>query len=220
MGGTKSGNGAPRDLELALLALVLAFGLVSLSRARVGAGARALAACAGGAACVAPALTLSLTLRFEFQTRARPLPCAISVRERPRDNRLRLLLQNIRVARAARRLVRGLDQEPGLLLLAGSAVHAHEMPAAVQLLAFEPESRDGPSCSPCADRPPETTAPRSQIITVPPPYWPFGIVPSKSLYSIGWSSTWIASRFSPGTRLGPRVTAQLFITPSSSSRKS
>ena len=39
-------------------------------------------------------------------------------------------------------------------------------------------------------------------------------------YSIGWSSVWTAKRFSPGTRLGPRVTAQLFRTPSSSSRKS
>ncbi len=62
--------------------------------------------------------------------------------------------------------------------------------------------------------------PRSQISTVPPPYWPFGIVPSNALYSIGWSSTSTASRFSPGTRLGPRVTAQLFMTPSSSRRRS
>ena len=40
--------------------------------------------------------------------------------------------------------------------------------------------------------------PRSQIITVPPPYSPFGMVPSNVLYSIGWSSTCTASRFSPG----------------------
>ena len=39
-------------------------------------------------------------------------------------------------------------------------------------------------------------------------------------YSRGWSSTCTASRFSPGSRLGPRVTAQLFRTPSSSRRKS
>src|SRR5262249_37749742 len=54
---------------------------------------------------------------------------------------------------------------------------------------------------------------RETMSTVPPPYSPCGMVPSKVLYSIGWSSTWTARRFSPGTRLGPRVTAQLFITP-------
>ena len=36
----------------------------------------------------------------------------------------------------------------------------------------------------------------------------------------GWSSVRTASRLSSGLRLGPRVTAQLFSTPSSSSRKS
>ena len=51
-------------------------------------------------------------------------------------------------------------------------------------------------------------------MTEPPPYSPSAIVPSKSAYSSGWSSTATASRFSPGTRLGPRVTAQLFRTPS------
>ena len=55
---------------------------------------------------------------------------------------------------------------------------------------------------------------------VPPPYSPFGITPSKVRYSSGWSSVCTARRFSPGTRLGPRVTAQLFSTPSSSSLRS
>ena len=55
---------------------------------------------------------------------------------------------------------------------------------------------------------------------VPPPYSPFGITPSKVRYSSGWSSVWTARRFSLGTRLGPRVTAQLFRTPSSSRRRS
>jgi hypothetical protein len=32
--------------------------------------------------------------------------------------------------------------------------------------------------------------PRSQISTVPAPYWPLGISPSNFAYSIGWSSTW------------------------------
>src|SRR3954468_8307797 len=45
---------------------------------------------------------------------------------------------------------------------------------------------------------------------VPPPYSPFGITPSKVRYSIGWSSVWTESRFSPGTRLGPRELVELF----------
>ncbi len=62
--------------------------------------------------------------------------------------------------------------------------------------------------------------PRSQRSTEPPPYWPFGILPSKDPYSSGWSSTSTARRFSPGSRLGPLGTAQLLSTPSSSRRKS
>ena len=77
-----------------------------------------------------------------------------------------------------------------------------------------------PLASPLCGSPSGVQWPRSQIITVPPPYSPCGMVPSKVLYSTGWSSTWTARRFSPGSRLGPRVTAQLFITPSSSSRRS
>src|SRR5262249_30396922 len=41
--------------------------------------------------------------------------------------------------RAARVLVLGFDQKPRLLFLSCSAVHAHEMPASVQLLAIEAE---------------------------------------------------------------------------------
>src|SRR4051794_6062735 len=47
-----------------------------------------------------------------------------------------------------------------------------------------------------------------------------GMVPSKVLYEMGWSSTSIANRRTLGSRLGPFGTAQDFITPSSSSRKS
>ena len=39
-----------------------------------------------------------------------------------------------------------------------------------------------------------TNVPQSQTITSPAPYWPRGITPSKSKYSIGWSSTWTAIR--------------------------
>ena len=60
----------------------------------------------------------------------------------------------------------------------------------------------------------------SQTITSPPPYSPAGITPSKSRYSIGWSSTWIALRRAFGSSVGPRGTAQLASTPSISNRRS
>src|SRR6266487_2434749 len=46
------------------------------------------------------------------------------------------------------------------------------------------------------------------------------MIPSKSPYSMGWSSTWTASRLSAGSRDGPLGTAHDFNTPSSSSRRS
>jgi hypothetical protein len=41
--------------------------------------------------------------------------------------------------------------------------------------------------------------PRSQSTTVPPPYSPAGMMPSKSPYSSGWSSVCMASRLSAGS---------------------
>src|SRR4051794_10000748 len=49
------------------------------------------------------------------------------------------------------------------------------------------------------------------MITVSPSYW---------LWAIPWSSTWIAMRLTAGSSVGPLGTAQDFITPSTSSRKS
>ena len=62
--------------------------------------------------------------------------------------------------------------------------------------------------------------PLSQISTVPPPYWPFGISPSNLPYSSGWSSTWTASALSPGASGTPFGTAQEASAPLRSSRKS
>src|SRR6201999_436503 len=62
--------------------------------------------------------------------------------------------------------------------------------------------------------------PVSHTITSPPPYWPDGMTPSKSRYSIGWSSTWIAACFTSESRVGPLGTAQLASTPSISNRRS
>src|SRR4029453_16499725 len=44
--------------------------------------------------------------------------------------------------------------------------------------------------------------------------------PSNSVYEMGWSSVRTASRFSAGSRLGPRVTAQLGRKPSRSGGRS
>ena len=62
--------------------------------------------------------------------------------------------------------------------------------------------------------------PQSQTITSPAPYCFDGITPSKSKYSIGWSSTWTAIRLIDESRVRPLGTAQLTRTPSISSRKS
>src|SRR5438552_9738233 len=62
--------------------------------------------------------------------------------------------------------------------------------------------------------------PMSQTMTVPPPYSPSGITPSKRAYPRGWSSTAIARRLSAGLSDGPFGTAQDTRTPPASRRKS
>src|SRR5688500_15727718 len=62
--------------------------------------------------------------------------------------------------------------------------------------------------------------PASQMVTCPPPYSPAAIVPEKDAYSRGWSSVGTASRLRPADVGGPFGTAQLFRTPSRSSRRS
>src|ERR1700685_2492134 len=155
-------------------------------------------------------------------------------------DRQRLLFEDIFAARPARRLVLALDEQPVV-----AALLPPRRPASSFLLMSSKLSRRSfgrarsrtrcqrpcnfspsrsnvrwPLASPLCGSPSGIQWPRSQIITVPPPYSPCGMVPSNALYSTGWSSTWTARRFSPGSRLGPRVTAQLFMTPSSSSRRS
>src|SRR4051812_35856650 len=56
--------------------------------------------------------------------------------------------------------------------------------------------------------------------TSPPPYSPAAIVPLNEAYSSGWSSVGTASRLAPCSVGGPFGTAQLFRTPSRSSRRS
>src|SRR4051794_41470216 len=58
------------------------------------------------------------------------------------------------------------------------------------------------------------------MVTRPPPYSPAAIVPSNDAYSSGWSSVGTARRLTPGSSGGALGTAQLFRTPSRSSRRS
>ena len=62
--------------------------------------------------------------------------------------------------------------------------------------------------------------PQSQTMTSPAPYCFAGMTPSKSKYSIGWSSTWTAIRRIDGSSVGPLGTAHETSTPSISRRKS
>ena len=62
--------------------------------------------------------------------------------------------------------------------------------------------------------------PQSQTMTSPAPYCWAGITPSKSKYSIGWSSTWTAMRRIAESWVGPLGTAHEASTPSISRRKS
>src|SRR5215218_10682878 len=58
------------------------------------------------------------------------------------------------------------------------------------------------------------------MVTCPPPYSPAAMSPANDAYSSGWSSVGTASRFRPCDVGGPLGTAQLFRTPSRSSRRS
>ena len=62
--------------------------------------------------------------------------------------------------------------------------------------------------------------PKSQTMTVPPPYSPSGMVPSNAAYSRGWSSVLTARRLSAGSSDGPFGTAHDLSTPFNSSRRS
>jgi hypothetical protein len=90
---------------------------------------------------------------------------------------------------------------------------------------FWPSRRNLSSPSVMARRPSGVSAsachvPQSQTMTSPAPYWPLGITPSNSRYSMGWSSTWTAMRRAPASIVGPRGTAHETRTPSISRRKS
>ncbi len=87
------------------------------------------------------------------------------------------------VRRLGRGIVALLDQQPVLALFAAAPVrarpHADQRPAALHALAVD-EKCSMPAFSPSAGSCSGSQLPRSHIITVPPPYSPCGIVPSKS----------------------------------------
>ena len=128
-------------------------------------------------------LTFSATDLFDCHT-ASPSAAAIFSIVRPLTTDFGFSSRMSGSLRAARGLVLGLDQQPVVALLAAPPVHPHQMPAAGQLLAVEREFE-------MALRQPLVRiefglhVPRSQISTVPPPYWSFGMVPSNALYSTG-----------------------------------
>src|SRR5262249_54797962 len=144
----------------------------------------ALARCRDAPAFTAPALTLSLTPRLECQTRLRPLPSAISGMERPlttesgissstsasfalrAHSSFDLISSQLSFVSWGRRCMRTRCQLP--CSFSPSSVK-------VRLPFLRPRCGSSSGCQ----------RPRSQIITVPPPYSPCGIVPSNSLYSIG-----------------------------------
>ena len=82
-------------------------------------------------------------------------------------------------------LVVFLDQQPVRLgLVRRPSAHAHQHPFALQFLAMKDELEialgQASSASPIGSQ-----VPSSHSITVPPPYWPLGMVPSKPPYSMG-----------------------------------
>lgn len=109
-----------------------------------------------------------------------------------------------------RRSIDVLDQQPGFLSAVLRAADAGERVPAVQLAAVQPE-RGVPLLQRIGEGMPRPSwpvvasryVPWSQMITVPPPYSPCGIVPSKSRCSSGWSSVGVAKRLSCPVRRTP-----------------
>src|SRR5215207_943402 len=134
-----------------------------------------------------------------------------------RQDRGGFLVRDLGLCRRAGELVVALNEQPLLLLLVRARAHAHEVPAALQPLPIEREIEMalGIALPRVALRPPAALVPHDH-----------GAAAVFSLRDHAlegqvfhrWSSVCTESRFSPGIRLGPRVTAQLFRTPSSSRR--
>ncbi len=149
-----------------------------------------------------------------------PLPAAISAMERPVVTEFGLFFQNILGARRARRVVLRLDQQPIVVTLVIPLAHAHQVPAAVQLLAVKSELQMtlGIPFVRIADGLPRAAVPdhdgAAAIFALRDGALEAVVVDRMILDMDG------EPLFARESRLGPRVTAQLFMTPSSSSRRS
>ena len=110
---------------------------------------------------------------------ALPLPAAICSMRAAGGDRAILVEDVVRLA-LSRIFVAMLDQQPVGALAAGAVVaHPHQHPAAVQLVAVEGELQVALlEAAFGIARTPSSRGPTA--CTVPPPYWPSGMVPSKS----------------------------------------
>jgi hypothetical protein len=130
--------------------------------------------------------------------------------------RFRAFRQDVGRVGGAGGVVLGLDQQPVLARLAALAAHSDQMPAARQFLAPQLELQLALGViavhgNPCAAIP-DDHRPRA-VIALGDGAFEGAVIQRMILDMHGQA-------FSPATRLGPLVTAQLFSTPSISSRRS
>src|SRR5262249_48849630 len=182
-GGMKPGSRAPggrRSLSLAL-SLLLFFDAAAPRglRARCCELLPALARRGATLPLVAPALTLSFTLLLECQTRLRPLPSAISEIERP-----------LTTDSGSSSRMSGSFAPPASSSFDLIRTHASFSSPALPCrrtrchrpCSFSPSKAKArcPFLYPLCGSPSGYQRPRSQIMTVPPPYSPRGMVPSNA----------------------------------------
>ena len=134
-------------------------------------------------------------------------------------NQFRAPFEDICIVCGACEFVIPFDQKPVLVFLAGFAAHPHEMPAAFKLLAIKLEVEMAllQAAVWIADRRPRALVPYDDRAAAV-----FAL--GDRAFEIGVFQRMVLDRdrkaLLAGKRLGPRVTAQLFSTPSRASRKS
>ena len=103
-------------------------------------------------------------------------------RSHARSSRISALFKNVGIAFGAGGIIFALDEQPVLAFFARLAMHANQMPTPGKLLAVKLELQMTLGITDFWSNT-GVQVPRSQTMTVPPPYSPLGIVPSKSPYS-------------------------------------
>src|SRR5208282_4912340 len=127
--------------------------------------------------------------------------------------------KNIPIARPACFLVLAFNEQPVLVTLALARAHSHQMPAAVKFLAveIEIEMAFGVALVRIAFGSPGSAIRDHHRAAA---IFAFRDGAFERVVLVRMILDLDSRRFSLGSRLGPRVTAQLFITPASSSRRS